>query len=165
MKKITVWLKRKNLCWIVSSRINVNLFSADFSSKGYHVYRKTFWKNISFYQLLKVMKEVNETLNDIDLYYCKIMMKNVDRIRDVTVGKIFRELSRFGFSFIHEGGSVTGTVARITTIRSEGLEILILTHFIYESKLLLEKMSNSIRKQLEKIILFKFEEKEETAIW
>lgn len=110
------------------------------------------------------MKEVNETLNDIDLYYCKIMMKNVDKIRDVTVGKIFRELSRFGFSFIHEGGSVTGTVARITTIRSEGLEILILTHFIYESKLLLEKMSNSVRKQLEKIILFKFEEKEETAI-
>ena len=108
----------------------MNLFSADFSIKGYHVYRKTFWNNISFYQLLKGMKEVNETLIDIDIYYCKIMMKNADRIRDVTVGKILRELSRFGFSFIHEGGSVTGTVARITTILSKGLEILILTHFI-----------------------------------
>ena len=45
-------------------------------------------------------------------------MKDVERIRDITVGHMFRELSRFAFCFIHEAGTVTGTVASITTKRS-----------------------------------------------
>ena len=85
----------------------MNLLSAEVGLRGYYVYRETFWQNVSLHQYLKVVKETNETSIVIDPYYCKIMIKDVDRIRDNTVGHISRELLRFVFCFIHKGGSVT----------------------------------------------------------
>ena len=102
-------------------------FSAEVGSRGYHVYRVTAWSNISLHQPVRILKETNLTSIEIDPYCCKVTIKRIDRIGDVTVGHIPRELSRYVYFFLHEGGSVTGTVAsinpRVSPIPEGGLEI------------------------------------------
>ena len=102
----------------------------------------------------------------MDPYCCKITIKRVGRIGEVTVGHIPRELSRFVFYFIHEGGSVTGTVAGITPrpspIPEGGLEIPIIMHFVHESKVILRKMKTFVDDQVKKMTeIFRFESTEE----
>ena len=86
---------------------------------------------------------------------CRIKIKRVDRIGPVTVGHIHRELSRFIFYLIQDGGSVTGTVAstipRISPSPECGLETPILMHFICENKTISSKMEILVRKQVEKM--------------
>ena len=90
------------------------------------------------YQQVIVMKEINSMSIDIDPYCCRITLKRADRIGPITVGHIPRELSGFVFYFIHEGGSVIGTVANLTPRESPipegGIEIPILMHFGHEDK-------------------------------
>ena len=57
---------------------------------------------------------------DIDPYCCKITINRADRIGDITVGHIPIEFQDLFFFFVHEGGSVTGTVASITQFQNEG---------------------------------------------
>ena len=61
-------------------------------------------------------------------------------------------LSKFIFYFIHEEGSVTGTLASITlrwwTITEEGMEIPIIIDFVQNNKLILENMDTFVGKQL-----------------
>ena len=89
---------------------------------------------------------------DTDPCCCKITIKRVDRISDITVGHIPRELSRFVFYFIHEGGSVTGTVANITPrsspIPEGGLEIPILMHLVHKNNAILNKMNTFVIKEI-----------------
>ena len=117
--------------------VTMHSFSAEVGSRGYHVYRKTSWRNIHLHQHVVVLKEVNNISIDIDPYCCRITIKRVDRIGPVTVGHVPRELSRFIFYFIQEGGSVTGTVAsttpRISPIPEGGLEVPISMHFTHEN--------------------------------
>ena len=88
------------------------------------------------HQQVKVLKETKSISIDIDPYCCKITIKRVDRIGDIAVGHIPRELSRFVFYFIHEKGSVTGTAPNITPrsspIKEGGLEIPILMPFVHK---------------------------------
>ena len=86
------------------------MITADIGSRGYHVYRETTWRNLTLQQQVKVLKETSSMSIDTEPYCCKITIKRVDRISDITMGHIPREFSRFVFYFIHEGGSVTGTV-------------------------------------------------------
>ena len=100
------------------------------------------------------MKEVNNISIDINSYCCRITIKRVDRIGPVRVGHV-RELSRFVFYFIQEGGSVTGIVAsttpRISPITKGGLEVPILMYIICENKAIYSKMEILVRKQVEKL--------------
>ena len=102
-----------------------------------------------------VLKEVNNICIDIDSYCCRITIKRVDRTRPVTVGHVPRELSRFIFYFIQEGGWVTGTVATTTSRTSpipEGrLEVPILMHFTHENKVISTEREILLRKQVEKM--------------
>ena len=96
------------------------------------------------HQHIVVLKEVNNISIDIDPYCCRIIIKRVARIAPVTVGHVPRELSRFVFYFIQEGGQVTGTIAstlpRISPIPKGGLELPILMHFTHENKAISSKM-------------------------
>ena len=88
-----------------------------------------------------VLKEINNIPTNIDPYFSRITIKRVDRIGPVTVRHHPKELSRFIFYFIQEGGSVTGTVAsttrRISPIPEGWLEVPILMHFTHENKAIL----------------------------
>ena len=101
------------------------------------------------------MKEVNNISIDINSYCCRITIKRVDRIGPVRVGHVTRELPRFVFYFIQEGGSVTGIVAsttpRISPITKGGLEVPILLYIIRENKAIYSKMEILVRKQVEKL--------------
>ena len=72
------------------------------------------------------------------------MIKRVGRIGDITVCHIQTELSRFAFYLIHEGGSVTETIANITprpsTIGQGGLEIQTLMYFVHKNNAILNKI-------------------------
>jgi len=133
----------------------MNSFSAEIGSRGYHVYRDTTWRNISLHQQVGVAKETNELSIEKDPYCCKITITRVDRIGPVTVGHIPRELSRFVFYFLHEGGSVFGTVAgiapNISPIPEGGLEIPILMHFTHRNMIILEKMNSFVVRQVERM--------------
>ena len=133
----------------------MNSFTAEIGSRGYHVYRETTWKNIVLHQQVTVLKETNSMSIDIDPYCCRITIKRVYRIGDITVGHIPRELSRFVFYFIHEGGSVTGTVANLTPrpspIPEGGIEIPIIMHFAHVNKAILSKMETFVNKQVQKM--------------
>lgn len=133
----------------------MNSFSAEIGSRGYHVYRGTTWRNIHLHEQVGVSKETNEISKEKDPYCCKITITRVDRIGPVTVGHIPRELSRFVFFFLHEGGSVSGTVASLTPntspIPEGGLEVPILMHFTHRSKAILDKMSLLVGRQIEKM--------------
>ena len=89
-------------------KIAINSFTMEIGGQGYHVHRETTWWNITLYQQVKVLKETNSISIDTDPYCCKIMVKSVDRIGDITVGHVWRKLSRFAFYFFHEGRSVGG---------------------------------------------------------
>ena len=135
--------------------VTMHSFSAEVDRRGYHVYHETSWRNIHLHQHVVVLKEVNNISIDIDPYCCRIRIKRVDRIEPVTVCHVPRELSRFIFNFIQEGGSVTGTVAsttlRISPIPGGGLEVLILMNFIHENKAISSKMEILVKKQVEKM--------------
>ena len=122
----------------------------EIGSKGYHVYRETSWRNIHLHQHVLVLEEVNNISIDIDPYCCRITKKKSQQN-----GHVPRELSRFIFYFIHEGGSVTATVAsttpRISPIPESGLEVAILLHFTHENKAISLKMEILVRKQVEKM--------------
>ena len=100
-------------------------------------------------------KEVNNFSIDINPYCCTITVKRVDRIWPVTVSHVPRELSRYIFYFIQEGGSVTGTVSsttpRIPPIPEDGLVVPILMHFTLENKVISSKMEILVKKQVEKM--------------
>ena len=102
-----------------------------------------------------VLKEINNIPTDIDPYFCRITIKRVDRIGPVTVRHHPKELSRFIFYFIQEGGSVTGTVAsttrRISPIPEGWLEVPILMHFTLENKAISSKMEMLLRNQVRKL--------------
>ena len=100
-----------SVCMTVPLKIAMNIFTAETGSLAYHVYREITWRNVSLHQQVKVLKETNSMSIDTDPCCCKITIKRVGRIGDITVGHIPRELLRFVFYFIHEGGSVTGTFA------------------------------------------------------
>jgi len=133
----------------------MNSFTAEIGSRGYHVYRNSTWRNVALHQQVKVLKETSTLSKDIDPYCCKITITRIDRIGNVTVGHIPRELSRFVFYFLHEGGSVSGTVAclkpNVSPIPEGGLEIPILMHFVHESGLILEKMKRFVSGQVERM--------------
>ena len=128
----------------------MNSFSAEIGSRGYHVYRDTTWRNISIYQQVRVAKQTNELSIEKDPYCCKITITRVDRIGPVTVGHI-----PFCFYFLHEGGSVSGTVAsiapNISPIPEGGLEIPILMHFSHGNMIILKKMKSFVLRQLERM--------------
>ena len=131
-------------------------FSAEVGSRGYHVYRKTSWRNIHLHQQVVMLKEVNNISIDINPYCCRITIKRVERIGPLTVGHVPRELSRFILYFIQEGGLFTARVAsttsRISPIPEGGLEVPILMHFTHENKAISLKMEILVRKQVEENI-------------
>lgn len=133
----------------------MHTFSAEIGSRGYHVYKGTSWKNIALHQAVKIMKETSQISMEIDPYCCKITITRPDKIGPVTVGHIPRELSRFIYFFLHEGGSVNGTVAdthaRVSPIPEGGLEIPILMHFAHPVQTILNKMKAFLDKQLTKM--------------
>ena len=135
--------------------VTMHSFSADVSSRRYHVYRETSLRNLHLHQHVVVLKEVNNISIDIDPYCCRIAIKRVDRIGSVAVAHVPRELCRSIFYFIQEGGSVTGTVAsttpRISPIPEGGLGVPILMHFTHENKAISSKMEILVRKQVEKV--------------
>lgn len=92
----------------------------------------------------EVLKETSSTLIDTNPCCCKIRIKRVDRISDITVSHTSRELSRFIFYVIHKGISVTGSFANITTKPipfPEGhLESTISMHFVYKNNAIFNKL-------------------------
>ena len=117
------------------------------------------WKqripHLHLYQHFVVLKEANNISIDIDPYCCRITIKRVDRIGLVTVVHVPRELSRFIFYFIQEGGSVSGTVAsttpRLSPIPEGRLDVPILMHCTHENKAISSKIEILVRKQVEKM--------------
>ena len=101
-----------------------------------------------------VLKEPNKISIDIDPYCCRITIKRVDRIGLVTVVHVPRELSRFIFYFIQEGGSVSGRVAsttpRLSPIPEGRLDVPILMQCTHENKAFSSKIEILVRKQVEK---------------
>lgn len=106
-------------------------------SRGYYVCR-----NITLHQQVNALIVTNSISIDADPYWCKIIIKREDRNGDVTIGYMPRELSRFEFYLIHEGGWVTGTVANIiprpSPILEGGFEIPIPLHFIHKINAILK---------------------------
>ena len=102
-----------------------------------------------------MLKEANNISIGIDPYCCRITIKRVDRIGLVTVVHVPRELSRFIFYFIQEGGSVSGRVAsttpRLSPIPEGRLDVPILMHCTHENKAISSKIEILVRKQVEKI--------------
>ena len=94
-------------------RYDMQSFSVEVGSRGYHVYRGNNWRNIVIYQPGQVSIKTNAISKAYDPYCCKITITRRHRTGAVTVGHIPRELSRFLYYFLLEGGSVTGTVASI----------------------------------------------------
>ena len=88
-------------------------FSIEIGSRGYHVYQNTSWTNVVLHQAVNVKIENNAVSKAYDPYCCKITIRRPDKIGSVTVGHIPRELSRYVFYYLHEGGSVTGTVSNV----------------------------------------------------
>ena len=85
----------------------MNSFTVEIGSRGYNVYRETTWRNLTLHQQVKVLKETNSISIDTNPYFCKITIKRVDRIGDITVCQIPKELSRFiFFSFMREHQSL-----------------------------------------------------------
>ena len=142
-------------------KITINSLTSEIGSQGYHVYRQTTLRNITLHQQVKVLKETSSISIDTNPYCCKIIIKRVDRIGDITLDHIPRELStldhiprelsRFVFYFIHEEGSVTETATDITPrtspIPEGGLEIPILIHFVHKNNAILNKMKTFVIKK------------------
>ena len=57
-----------------------------------------------------MQKETDNKSLQIDPYRCRITIIRADKIGPVTVEHIPREISRFVYFFLHEGGAVSGTV-------------------------------------------------------
>ena len=67
------------------------MFKAEIGRKGYE-------KNMLLHNQVQTLIETNYTSINIDLLYCvRISIKIIDRIVDITVGHICRELPRFVF--------------------------------------------------------------------
>ena len=130
-------------------------FSVEIGSRGYHVYRNANWTDVRLHQAITVEVETNATSRAYDPYCCKISIRKPDRIGPVTVGHIPRELSRYVFYFLHEGGLVTGTVSSVhyrqSPIPEGGLEIPIQMTFSHSSKPIVEKMKAFAETQLVKM--------------
>ena len=106
---------------------------------------------MTLHQPVTVCLETNAISKAYDPYCCKICIRRPDRIGPVTVGHIPRELSRYVFYFLHEGGSVTGTVSNVhyrqSPIPEGGLEIPIQMTFSHSSKPIIEKMKEFAERQ------------------
>lgn len=141
-------------------------FSVEVGSRGFHVYRDVNWTNLVVHQPVRVSIETNPTSKAYDPYCCKITIRRLDRIGVVTVGHIPRELSRYVYYFLNEGGSVTGTVSsvqhRVSPIPEGGLEIPIQMTFSHHAKPIIEKMKLFVETQITKMgQVFRMEEEEE----
>lgn len=141
-------------------------FSAIIGSRGYHVYRQNEWTNISTNQVVNVCKETSANSIANDPYCCKITIQRKDRVGAVTVGHIPREISRFVYYFLQEGGSIYGSVVdtqpKVSPIPQGGLEVPLLLHFNHPKNSILERMKGFINIQVEKMKeTFRFEEDDE----
>ena len=99
-----------------------------------------------------MQKETDNKSPQIDPYCCRITIRCANKIGPVTVGHIPREISRFVYFFLHEGGAVSGTVVDtipcVSPIPEGGLEIKLLLHFTHPVERILEKMKELTSKQL-----------------
>ena len=97
-------------------------------------------------QPVDVYKETNIIPEAYDPYCCKITITRVDRT--VTVGYIPRELSRYVFYFLHEGGAVVGSVAstnyRPSQITEGEVEVPIYLPFTHISGVVIDKLKEFI---------------------
>ena len=130
-------------------------FSAEVGSRCYLVYRNTSWNQIYVNQAIAVHKEKDIVSLQIDPYCCAITITCVDKIGPVTFGHILREISRFVCFFLHEQSAISGTVVdtepRISPIPEEGLEIKLLLNFTHPVEQILNRMKESVVKQLPKL--------------
>ena len=133
----------------------MNSFSAEIGNRGYHVYKDISWKSIYANQLVAVQKETDNKSLQIDPYCCRITIRRAHKIGPVTVRHIPREISRFVYFFLHEGGAVSGTVVDtifcVSPIPEGGLEIKLLLYFTHPVDRILEKMKELTNKQLARL--------------
>ena len=92
---------------------------------------------------------------EIRPYCCRITITRADKIGPVTAGHIPREISRFVYFFLHEGGAVSGTVVDtipcVSPIPEGGLEIKLLLYFTHPVERILEKIKYLTNKQLARL--------------
>ena len=75
-------------------------FNETVASRGYHVYKNTFWTNVKVGEKVTVEMETKKSSLEVDPYACVIKIKT--RFSDglITVGYISREISRHVHFFI-----------------------------------------------------------------
>ena len=84
-------------------RYNVQSFSAEVGSRGYHVYLGSNWTNLVIHQPFQVSIEISAISKTYDPYYCQITITRRNRVGSVTVGHISLELLRFVCYFLWQG--------------------------------------------------------------
>ena len=125
-------------------------FKAKIASRGYHVFKETFWNNAKEGDEVKVELETNKSSNKTDPYACAIRAKEEYFKGWKTVGHIPREISRHVYFFIKsQGGSVNGTVIstkyRTSPIPAGGLEIPLLLTFSCSKAINFGKMKTFVQ--------------------
>ena len=96
-----------------------------------------------------MQKETDNKSFQIDPYCGRITIIRADKIGPVTVGHIPREIPRFVYFSLHEGGAVSGTVVDTIPCVSpipEGGKLLL--HFTHPVERILENMKELTNKQL-----------------
>ena len=126
------------------------MFSIDkrITSRGYHVYRNSSWRNAKAGQRVKVEKETSGTSKSIDPYACAIKIKNRFFDNWITVGHIPREISRHSYFFMKEGGEISGylvsTNYKPSPIPAGGLEVPLLLTFSVKNEQIFEQMKEFV---------------------
>ena len=89
-----------------SSFKDMQSFSAEVGSRGYHVYRRNNWAKLVIHQPLQVSVETIAISRAYDSYCYKISVTRRVRIAAITFDNISGELSRFVCYFLHESSPV-----------------------------------------------------------
>ena len=114
-------------------------YTTRISSRDFHVYGKTVWRNPKRGEKIEVRKESSEIALLIDPHAIAWTRKSKARLVPDVVGHVPLELSRFIHFFLDRGGKLAATVFdenfRPSPIPKGGLEILLQVTFkIQEDK-------------------------------
>ena len=116
-------------------------------SRGWHVYRKSTWKNPKKREVLSFKLETDSIALRFDPHSIAITRKSIEYLVPVTVGHIPLEISRHVYFFMEKGGKLEAQVDRVkceeSPIPKGGLEIITSVTF---------KIEDSKKRYLERLI-------------
>ena len=123
-------------------------FDSKITSRGYHLYRNSTWQNAKPGDKVKMEIETNKSLKSIDPYACVIKIKHKFFDTWLIVGHIPRELIRYRYFCLKEGGNITGhlicTNYKESPIPAGDLEVPLQLTFSVKSERIFELMKSFV---------------------